>query len=796
MDEPLRSKTSTIDIYIKLAQYPILADQIRARMREEIFRRGITSKEEFELEVQQKAIESQRREGVYDPFGREPAAVWQERKAKIRDYQTDFYFGINLPTTVFEQLISEVLSYQSDSDLEVELSFNPELAPWDLLFRQGKIYEAMPPPEREKFSHHLEEIKAVLIKGMISDQLPYIGVARRVFDIADLKRIHNRRIGRGKIGGKAAGMLLAWKILQKKDPEIGPDISHLIDIPESHFIGTEVIYEFRLLNNLDHVMNQKYRPLDEIREDYPQIVESHLEGNFPERIVDQLRELLATLGLRPLIVRSSSLLEDNFGFSFAGKYDSYFCPNQGDPEENLQYLLDAIRLIYASTLSPDAILYRKKNQLIDYDERMAILLQPVQGQERGRYYLPSVAGVGFSQNTLRWNPKIRREDGFLRMVWGLGTRAVDRVSNDYTRLVALSHPHLRPETTAKAIRQYSQRFVDVLDLEENKFKTLPVRPVLESLMVDGYSDLRFVVSLDEGEFIQDMITSGDRTDASKMVVTFDYLTKDRKFIKLMRTVLMRLEKGYERPVDFEFTVEFLHSYPDTDFRLHVLQCRPLSIRASEVAVRLPADLAEQDIIFTSYQLVPDGRVDGVKYIIYVDPRKYRLIGEQSTKIQLGQAIGRLNKILEDEVFVMIGPGRWGTSNIDLGVRVSYADIYNTKALIEMAIVSEGTSPALSYGTHFYQDLVEAGIYALPLHLEDPRSKFMWEFFEESSNVLAEISKQDTYLSDFLKVIDVPREAGDRRLSIVMDGSRDETVGYLEEGIWPSKEENIGTISTF
>jgi phosphoenolpyruvate synthase/pyruvate phosphate dikinase len=121
--------------------------------------------------------------------------------------------------------------------------------------------------------------------------------------------------------------------------------------------------------------------------------------------------------------------------------------------QNLTDLLDAVRRIYASTLNPDAILYRQKHQLIDYDERMAILLQTVKGESYGRYFFPTVAGVGFSQNSYRWNPDIRKEDGFLRMVWGLGTRAVDRLANDYTRIVALSHPRLRPESTASAVRQ-------------------------------------------------------------------------------------------------------------------------------------------------------------------------------------------------------------------------------------------------------------------------------------------------------------------------------------------------------
>ena len=796
MDQPLRSKTSTIDIYIKLAQYPVLSEKIRARMRDEIFRRGFINQEDFEAEVKQKAIESQKREGVFDPFIQEPANVWQERKARIRDFQTDFYFGFNLPTSLFERIIKEVLSDQPTPRSEIELSFNPELAPWELLFRQGLIYESLPPPERERINHHLEEIKAVLIKGMISDQLPYIGVARRVFDISDLRRIHQRRIGRGKIGGKAAGMLLAWRILQQQDPEVGPDISQHIIIPESYFIGTDVIYRFRLANNLDHLMNQKYRPLDEIRAGFPSVVEDHMRGHFPEKIVDQLRDILEQIGRVPIIVRSSSLLEDNFGFSFAGKYDSYFCPNQGTPETNLQDLLDSIRRIYASTLNPDAILYRKKHNLIDYDERMAILLQTVRGERYGRYFFPTVAGVGFSQNSLRWNAKIRKEDGFLRMVWGLGTRAVDRISNDYVRVVALSHPQLRPETTAKAIRQYSQHYIDAIDLEENSFKTLPVKEVLSEVIQKGYPYTRYIVSIDQGDYIRNMVSTGGLENTNNLLFTFDYLTKDRSFIKLLRTALMRLERGYEHPVDIEFTVEIISKHPQPAYRLHILQCRPLSQRETDIGVQIPVDMPKEDILFTSFELVPSGKAEGIRYIIFVDPIVYHQISDRTVKLEIGRAIGRLNKILEDKNFIMMGPGRWGSANIDLGVRVSYADLYNTKVLVEMAVASKDGVPSLSYGTHFYQDLVETGIYSLPLHLEDPRSVFNWEFFQNAENWLAKLSADDQELAPYLKVINIPHEAEGRRLTILMDGSKDETMGYLTAGSWSTESDIEGTLSTF
>ena len=774
VQQPLRSTTSTIDIYIKLAQYPILADRIRERMRQELFQRGVVSEETFKAEVEELAIESQKREGLHDPYRSEPSNIWYERKARIRAFHTDFYFGYNLPTQLFERIIQEVLAEQPEHPDGPELAFNPEIAPWALLFKQGEIYERMPPEEREKVNHHLEEIKAVLIKGMISDQLPYIGVARKVFSISDLKQIHERRIGEGKIGGKAAGMLLAWKILQRCTQEGDRDIGKRVSIPDSYYLGTDMIYEFHHINSLEAYMNQKYRPLDEIRSEYPHIVEAHLAGQFPPRVVEELREVLRTLGDTPIIVRSSSLLEDNFGHAFAGKYQSHFCPNQGTEEENLERLLDAIRRIYASALNPDAILYRQRHNLIDYDERMAVLIQPVAGESYGRYYFPAVAGVAFSKNPFRWNPKIRREDGFLRIVWGMGTRAVDRVSDDYPRMVALSHPQLRPETTADAISQYSQHYVDVIDLEANQEVTLPVQKVLDL----DYPHLRSIASVRKGDYLQEIISSGSCAERDELVLTFNRLVHDQSFINLMQAALSQLERAYETPVDVEFVIEIIPDYPYPNYRLHLLQCRPLSERGSGEAVTIPENLAEDDTLFTGYELIPDGRVEGVRYLIFVDPVQYREIADPTVRLELGRAIGRLNKVLEDERYVLMGPGRWGSANLELGVRVSYADIFNTRALIEMSVPEGGSVPDLSYGTHFFQDLIEGGIYPLPLHLHDPRSSFNWDFFREAPNALGDLSPEDVGLSEHLKVIDLEAVRPGRRLTILMDGSQDEAVGYL------------------
>jgi hypothetical protein len=768
------SVTATIDIYIRLAQYPLLADTIRGRMRQELFRRGVIDEARFEQQVREKAIESQRRERLTDPYGQEEAQVWQKRKARVRDFQTDVYFGDNLGPALLEQIILETLRHQPSPSLSTELSFNPEIAPWEVLFRQGELYERLPAAEREGVQHHLEEIKVVLIKRMISDQLPYIGIAKRIFSIGDLRYIFNRRIGSGKIGGKAAGLMLAWRILQggtADDP-----IGQFVGVPRSFFIGTEVIYEFRLINGLDHFMNQKYRSLADIREEYPRIVDAHLEGNFSPGIIKQLRAVLASMGDSPLIVRSSSLLEDNFGYAFAGKYDSYFCPNQGTAEENLRDLLNAVRQVYASTLNPDAILYRRQHGLIDYDERMAILIQEAVGHRHGRYYFPTLAGVAFSQNPFRWHSQIRREDGFLRLVWGFGTRAVERVSNDFPRLIALSHPQLRPETTARAIRQHSQWSIDVIDLEDNSFKTVSIFDVLDS----RYPFLRHIASINRGDYLEDILSLGARRGDDEYVLTFNTLVRDRRFVDLMRGALQRVEATYGRPVDMEFTLDIVPNYPHTEYRLHVLQCRPLSQRAEGGPVIIPRDIPPADILFTSRHLVPDGRADDIRYIVYVDPQAYQAIHDPTLRQELARAVGRLNKRLEDERFVLIGPGRWGSANIELGVHVTYADIFNTKVLIEMAVAHNGHMPELSYGTHFFQDLVEAGIHSLALHLgAGPQGgEFNWAFFTDAPNALADLLPADAPLATILKVIDLAALPGNRRLHVLMNGQRDEAVGYL------------------
>ena len=764
-----------LGIYLELAQYPILAHRIRERMRQELFTKRIIAVETFEAEVKEKAILSQLREGMFDPFTEEPAAAWNERLSLVRDQLTDFYFAYNLPHDRLEEIIRSILAGKRPlPGHDLVLSFNPELAPWDLLFAKGEEFESLPPERRARIRHHLQEIIVVLIKGMISDQLAFVGVAKELFTIQDLKEIRERRIGRGKIGGKAAGMLLAWKILQLVQEEDEIDVREHAKIPDSYFIGADVFYDFLSTNDLNRYMNQKYKPREEIEADYPHIRAAYMDGRFPNEVVYSLKRLLEDMADTPLIVRSSSLLEDNFGTAFAGKYDSLFCPNQGTLEDNLVALMDAIKQVYASVLNPDALLYRQHTGLVDYDERMAVLIQRVEGSPYRHYFFPALAGVGYSRNPFRWNSKIRREDGFLRLVWGLGTRAVERVANDYPRIVALSHPQLRPEVGVKKIRKYSQHFVDLMDLEDNSFKTLPVQEVI----ADDYPALRYLVSVDKGGYLTPLISRMDANNVDDLVLTFEQLTKDKQFITLMRTILTKLERRYKWPVDIEFAVGVKPGYPhQTRYTICLLQCRP-QVSQEWMEVEIP-EVPEQDLILTACKLVPQGVVSEVRYIVYIDPVEYGQAPDYITKLELARVIGRLNKRLEGERFILMGPGRWGSSNLDLGVKVTYADIYNTLVLVEIPLIKEGITAEASYGTHFFQDLVEAGIFPLPVTPGEDGAMLNSAFLTESPNVLAELLPSDVAYAQYVRVIDVPAVTRGRYLEVVMDGEHERAVGYLK-----------------
>ncbi len=299
---------------------------------------------------------------------------------------------------------------------------------------------------------------------------------KEYFSPDDYFKLRDRMVGSGCIGGKACGMLLARRIVETKAPEY---LSHM-GPHDSYYIGSDVFYSYIVSNNCWEMRIAQRTEEGYFSEAEP-LREAILSGEFPPDIHAKFRNLLKTFGGSPVIVRSSSFLEDGFNNAFAGKYESVFCVNQGSLEERLEAFESAVRTVYASTMDPSALEYRRQRGLEHADEQMAVLVQRVSGDHWGDLFFPAAAGVGYSRSVYRMRKDMDMSAGLLRIVAGLGTRAVDRPENDYPRLASLDRPDVSLYSSVADKHRYSQRNIDVLDISDNQFKTLTFDEITETL---------------------------------------------------------------------------------------------------------------------------------------------------------------------------------------------------------------------------------------------------------------------------------------------------------------------------
>ncbi|HSP07141.1 MAG TPA: PEP/pyruvate-binding domain-containing protein, partial [Acidobacteriota bacterium] len=335
-----------------------------------------------------------------------------------------------------------------------------------------------------------------LIRRLLSDDPNFVHVAKDFIEINDfyvlLQRVIYPSSSHGRLGGKASGLILASQVLRKSSQT--NEFLRNIKTPKTWYLTSDTILYFISHNDLDEIVEQKYEDIERVRQEYPYVVHVFKNSPLPPEIMNGLSVALDDFGESPLIVRSSSLLEDRPGTSFAGKYKSLFIANQGTKRERLAALADAITEVYASTFSPDALEYRAEHGMVDFHEEMGILIQEVVGKKVGHYFVPAFAGVIFANNDFRWSPRIRREDGLLRLVPGLGTRAVDRLSDDYPVLVSPGQPNLRVNVTLEEKIRYSPRKIDVINQKTNSFETMDVSQLLAQFG-NEYPAIRHVVSI-------------------------------------------------------------------------------------------------------------------------------------------------------------------------------------------------------------------------------------------------------------------------------------------------------------
>jgi hypothetical protein len=509
-------------------------------------------------------------------------------------------------------------------------------------------------------------------------------------------------IGTGELGGKSRGLLFAMRVMGEGSPLT--EYQHLLRFPDSTVLTSEVFRAFMDENHLhdDVILGcDGTITLNELGE---RIVAATFPIEWRERLIPFLER-----ETRPLVVRSSSVMEDDPDHSFAGIYLSLFLTNVGPLERRLDELIHAIKRVYASTFAPNARAYRKRHGLDWQKERMCILIQNMIGSSYAHdLYYPLVGGVAFSRNYYPWTSRLRPEDGVVRLVVGTGTRAVGR---EYARVFSPRLPGLRPEGfDVGTIIRYSQETVDVLDMAAGMLAQRKLRELDNPLLgmicsrVDENGDLR-------------EIPPGLPDRNERLIALFTRLIETESIMPLsplIRDLLGALSALLELPIDIEFAIDF--SGPEAAAvgtpLFYILQVRPLGSRPEHRRIHLPQVRADRTLL-DCHQVLGNGRLDGLRHLILVPPDTYRW----DKGYEIARSVGRINHQLseQDEPYVLMGPGRWASTNPQLGVPAQYNEIAGASVIVEMS--TEWFAPELSYGTHFYADMVGSGILYLPFRQE-------------------------------------------------------------------------------
>ncbi len=580
---------------------------------------------------------------------------------------------------------------------------------------------------------------------------------KEYFTFEDYITIYDRRVGSGSVGGKSCGMLLARKIIEKERP----DIYRNLEPDDSFYIGSDLFYTYIVSNDLWDLRVKQRTPEGYYK--YGKELEEALKnGTFSEEIKKGFIQILDYFGQNPIIVRSSSFLEDGYGNAFAGKYESVFCVNRGSLEERLAAFEEAVKVVYSSTMNISALEYRKINDLDDTDEQMALLVQRVSGSYYGDYFFPTAAGVGFSYSPYSPLPDMDNSKGMLRLVMGLGTKAVDRTKKDYPRIINLDKPEVTMVKDIREKHRYSQHYLDVIDLKNISLHDIPVGDGLD--VIPRYAKRVLVEHDREAERM-----FRDRGERREIVfVNCEGLVKNQEFIDEMKEIMDTLETAYDYPVDIEYTVNVGE---DNSFNVNLLQCRPLQVSINNEAIEMPED---KNVFFhIKESSMGMSRKSEIDTICYVDPHSYYEY-PYAQKSSISRVINDVNAYCKEngKTAILIVPGRIGTSSPELGIPVVFADISYFSAILEESYSEVGYMPELSFGSHMFQDLVEAEIYYGALFENEKKIEFNKDMIYDHKNILKDINPNlSEEIYDMIQVIDF----GDDKAEFYHDMNKDETL---------------------
>ncbi len=500
------------------------------------------------------------------------------------------------------------------------------------------------------------------------------------------------RIGGGSLGGKARGLafvdtLLAGTDLRREFPDVA------IQVPRSVVIGTDVFDEFLDTNGLRLAALQSTDDEDLRR--------SFLAAALPERVVDDLRHVVQTVH-SPLAVRSSSLLEDSQHHPFAGIYDTRMIPNNSPNDElRLRQLCQAIQLVYASTYCAAARSYLRLTPHRIEEDKMAIMLQPVVGSRHGAHFYPGFAGVARSYNYYPFG-HMRPEDGVALVALGLGKTVVE---GEAALRFSPAHPQVIPQLALgeKYLNQ-SQRAFYAIDLLHPEGAALVereagvVRLDLETAEAHGtLAPLASVWSRENQAFYDGLYRPGMRA------VTFAHILKSELFplAAILRRLLWMGQAGMNRPVEIEFAVD-LDSTPQN---FAVLQLRPcMGVGGTGEAIEL-GSCPQGEVLCRAPRAIGNGLFDYVHDVVYVRPERFDSAHTRSIAAEI--AALNVQLLAANRPYLLIGPGRWGSSTPALGIPVSWGDISAARIIAETTLPNY--SVELSQGSHFFHNLVSFGI---------------------------------------------------------------------------------------
>ena len=609
----------------------------------------------------------------------------------------------------------EVSRYYRQVNLADREPENQNMDSWERFFQRTKI----------KFENGIDVTKecARICDIMLTRDQKMRQLIKQNFRPEDYFEIHSRMIGTGMIGGKACGMLLSRKITENRRP----DIFERIEPHDSFYMGSDVFYTYIVDNNFwDLKIRQKeeegYFALAE------PFAEKIMQGSFSMAMEHEFRKLLEYYGDDPIIVRSSSILEDGFGNAFAGKYESVFCSNEGSPEEKLQAFETAVRTVYASAVSLSALDYRKRRGLDQLDEQMALLIQRVSGSRHQDFFMPCAAGVGYSESPYRLGVR-HPEAGMLRLVAGLGTAAVDRRTDSYPRIAILDDPSRVMMSTTTDKRQYSQRTIDIIRNTEAVVESVQCEEIYHQLPA-YMTNLLFSRDWETEAFFSEHGIS-----RTILYTSCEGLVRNRALMGDIREILNLLETEYDYPVDIEYTINVSKN---NEYVIDLLQCRPLQRFEDGEAVVFPKEENRgQILIETEGASMGFSRHFKADVIVYIDAVAYYQMRYRD-KYTVKSALSAINWKLREhgKHMILIVPGRIGTSSPELGVPTEFGEISEFDVIIEVSESRAGYMPELSYGSHFFQDLVEAGILYTAVFEGKTTKHFHPEFLISEPNELS------------------------------------------------------------